>query len=632
MRRGRPVKTTPSPGPVLQDSDPFVKLGPSTSAVQFHFTTAPEEDEISSRFPTIEELSGGAFTSSTPNRSKSMPPPKTAPVEVVDALADDAFALPVHPYRKKDVNALADNAFKPDRRPSPAAQIRAALEREKSQTEYVEPIKSPLMLPVNEEEERVLKPSEVIARGGVYAHPSHPLHPPHSLSAPPPTMSSLPASVDRAPDARLLELRRKAEESRRIIDESRKILEQQWPGTKEPVPQRPTMVSTGTMTSPPPSPPKKAIEPKPIPPFMALPSPKIHTSDPRSPGLSSQRLSMQETEVRPHRTKSPLPSPAKIPPQKEYLRSESPRPKSRGGYNTEPRSPLGKGLPKPRPQSMYVDNDLEFLRSYDKQHLTLEKSHTGPSTPTSLPSSSSDIHQIDSELDLDYLRIKDEENKSTLHRQVSEHLHRENSKEQMHHGRRSSSSGPSVAKHSRQTSLGALSKGIMAGKFGDAFRKFEGGFTHHETKQSESRIRAEKTLAKVSPEEEAIADEEGEDWRVETHDIPVKMKQHLSDTRRISAERDARPRTVIQGIPKFMPKPAGTNSRARMIQERMNDYLNAQAKEKPPPLTADGYGPYISDARAVRNPADEEKEVRKGPGIMPKPNVLRRPSLKGTVE
>jgi hypothetical protein len=69
MRRGRPVKTTPSPGPVLQDSDPFVKLGPSTSAVQFQFTTAPEEDEISSRFPTIEELSGGAFTSSTPNRS-----------------------------------------------------------------------------------------------------------------------------------------------------------------------------------------------------------------------------------------------------------------------------------------------------------------------------------------------------------------------------------------------------------------------------------------------------------------------------------------------------------------------------------------------------------------------------------
>jgi hypothetical protein len=56
-----------------------------------------------------------------------MPPPKTAPVKVVDALADDAFALAVHPYRKKDVDALADNAFKPDRQPSPAAQIHAVL-------------------------------------------------------------------------------------------------------------------------------------------------------------------------------------------------------------------------------------------------------------------------------------------------------------------------------------------------------------------------------------------------------------------------------------------------------------------------------------------------------------------------
>jgi hypothetical protein len=76
----------------------------------------------------------------------------------------------------------------------------------------------------------------------------------------------------------------------------------------------------------------------------------------------------------------------------------------------------------------------------------------------------------------------------------------------------------------------------MAGKFGNAFRKFEGGVTHHEIKQSESRIHAGKTLAKVPPEEEATADEGGADWRVETHDIPVKMKQHLNDTRRISAE------------------------------------------------------------------------------------------------
>jgi hypothetical protein len=193
------------------------------------------------------------------------------------------------------------------------------------------------------------------------------------------------------------------------------------------------------MTSLPPSPPKKIIEPKPIPSLMALPLPKIHALDPHSSGLSSHQLSMQETEVWAHCTKSPLPRSAKISPQKEYIRSESPRLKSKSGgeYNTEPHSPpFGKGLPKPHPQSMCIDNDLEFLRLYSKQHLTLEKSHTGPSTPTSLPSSSSNIHQIDSELDLDYLHTncKDEGNESTVHCQVSEHLHHENSKEQTHCG------------------------------------------------------------------------------------------------------------------------------------------------------------------------------------------------------
>jgi hypothetical protein len=192
----------------------------------------------------------------------------------------------------------------------------------------------------------------------------------------------------------------------------------------------------------------------------------------------------------------------------------------------------------------------------------------------------------------------------------------------------------------------------MGGKFGEAFRKFE-GFSHSDPKIKESRIRAEKTLAKHTPEEEAVEDEEGEDWRVETEDIPVKMRQHLHQTRRISAERDSRPSprtTVTAGLsasslggaglgnpkPAFAPKRAmmtTTGSRARLIQQRMNEYLASQSKERPPPLTADGYGPYITDARAVRNPDDKEKEGKgKPPGILPKPSVLRRPSLKGSVE
>ena len=607
---------------MLKESGPFVKLGASAPVAPFEFTAiTSDDDDIASRFPTIEELSGGVFTSAIPDNSKSQLPPKTTSIEEVEALADDAFALPVQPYRKKHVEALADNAFKSDGRPTPAAQIRAALEREKNQTEYVEPIQT--SLESSRDEERVVKPSEVIARGGVYA--SHP-HPPPSYSAPP-TITSPQVTSDHAPDTRTLEVRRKVEESRRIINESRRILEEQWPDTKEPVPERPKMVSVGVMTSPPNSPPQKPKELRKPPSYMALPSPMIVSTESRSSALSSQHFTMQETEVRPPvRSKTPLQSPAKA--QKEYAaRSESPRPKSRGGF--EPAlSALVKGVPKQRPQSLYFDNGLELLNSYDeKYHVPLEKSHTGLSTssqPASLPSTSSEIPHVDSHMDLDFLRIKNEEAK--LHpRQVSDPIHREHPKSERVVGRRSSSSGPSATKHSRQTSLGALSKGIMSSKFGEAFRKFE-GFSHHENKFSESRFRAEKTLAKLSPEE-AVDNQPSEDWKVETHDIPANMKQHLNETRKISAERDSRP-TITHGDGKTSVAPRRA---AATIQQRMNEYLAAQTKEKPPPLTAEGYGPYISDARAIRNPVEKEDvNERKAPGILPKPEILRRPSLKGS--
>jgi hypothetical protein len=671
MRRGRPNKTsTPSPQPVLPapSSDPFVKL-PTSSAAPFEFSppvsTDPDDDDVVARFPTIEELSGGAFTSSVPNRSKSQPPnPKTAPAAAVEALADDAFALPVQPYRKKQVEALADDVFKSEGRQSrAAAQIRAALEREKDQTEWIEPIQDSRLSSSREEgndggeDERVVKPSEVIARGGVYTQPSSLTH---SISAP-------PAVVASPPDGRSFETRRKVEESRRIINESRKILEEQWPDSQKPLAERPQMVSVGVNTSPPPSPPRKPRD-LPVPPAMKpIPAPLMNTTE--SPGFS-----MQETHVRPSRSKTPIPSPSKPIPisGKEYVvRAESPRPKSRGGYGGElGTSPLGKGLPKQRPQSAYVDNDLEFLRSYDGSRMSpLEKSFTGLSTtsqPASLPSTSSDMqavtsHPFTSDQDLEFLRMKDEETKASHHHRLpSEHHRREISRSTHQNGRRSSSSGPAnppvTSKHSRQTSFGAISKGIMSSKFGEAFRKFEfssgsstsAPHTHDPTPGkpiSESRFRAEKTLAKMAPEQVAGEDEEGEDWIVETHELPVKMKQHLSDTRKSSAERDSkailRPAPVTSmpataQVPKRARTTNPATSKAKLIEQRMQEYLSAQHREKPPPLTADGYGPYVADARAVRNVVEDEDEngqMRKvPPSVLPKPNILRRPSLKGSVD
>ena len=623
----------------------------------FEFTSPTEEDELSSRFPPIEELSGGAFTSSLTARSVSQSPKKVS-TEEVDALADDAFALPVQPYRRHEVATLADDAFKFERA-TPAQTIKAALEREKNNTEWVEPIEKAASSSdenEEEEEERVVKPSEVIARGGVYATQTHTTVAPHTVSAPT-IVASPPVMVPetRVPDIRNKELLRKAEQSRRIIDESRKILDQQWPDTKEPVPERPKMITIGVNTSPPPSPPpvKKPKEIQKPPSVIILPSPPVQLTEPpsRTPNFSATQFIMQETEVRalPPRSRTPGPSPSKSP-QKDYIVPDPQRPKSRAGYFESGSSPLGKGHPKQRPLSLYVDNDIEFLRSYDGKPTPLERSFTGLSTssqPASLPSNTSETvmpvvpPHVDSEQDLDFLRMKDEEGKS-LTRQISDHfhdhIHREPSREQHNNGQRSSSSGPNV-KHSRQTSLGVLSKGIMSGKFGEAFRKFEGR-GHHEPKTSESRLRAEKTLARAPPEEAAVDDEEGEDWRVETHEIPTKLKRHLSERRRISSERPRAPvgPTVVTASQNISQR-AGP-AKAKLIQERMNEYLSSQTREPPPPLTAEGYGPYINEARAIRNPADKEeihqpverKGTKSAPNVLPKPPVLRRPSLKGVVD
>jgi hypothetical protein len=117
----------------------------------------------------------------------------------------------------------------------------------------------------------------------------------------------------------------------------------------------------------------------------------------------------------------------------------------------------------------------------------------------------------------------------------------------------------------------------------------------------------------------------------------------LSLTRKTSAKRDSRatlrsPNTSVPvaQVPQRASSAAGASSKAKAIEQRMKEYLGAQHREKAPPMTADGYGPYIADARAVRNVLEEEENVapvkRVPPSILPKPNVLRRPSLKGSVE
>ena len=119
MRRGRPTKPVshhgsakPSPSPLrMMDNahaDPF-------AALDGNKTTA--EDEISSRFPTLDQFSlmtdkSQKFAFEGQNEHKKEPGESNLAQRVTNALADDAFALPASPVKPKPPTEKSANVVR----------------------------------------------------------------------------------------------------------------------------------------------------------------------------------------------------------------------------------------------------------------------------------------------------------------------------------------------------------------------------------------------------------------------------------------------------------------------------------------------------------------------------------------
>ncbi|MCJ1432191.1 hypothetical protein MMC27_001547 [Xylographa pallens] len=104
MRRGRPTESSakhpisrPSPSPMrVISSDPFAALDAPPDATPDTLLS----DDISARFPPLDQFSilhesGNKFAFDQKLPSPAAPPPKDISQRVTEALADDAFALPV---------------------------------------------------------------------------------------------------------------------------------------------------------------------------------------------------------------------------------------------------------------------------------------------------------------------------------------------------------------------------------------------------------------------------------------------------------------------------------------------------------------------------------------------------------
>lgn len=360
----------------------------------------------------------------------------------------------------------------------------------------------------------------------------------------------------------------------------------------QPTPKRPTMVSTGTMTSPAQTPrlPEQKLSSRPIyrfpPPDHERPSSQPWTEEEQrasttrkpsppssnlkpgaSPRLSSDRLSNQSNSARP---------------SMETLRRQS---------TMEIADPVGRSksaVGKGRPVSVQPAARYDLPQGSEASRSSLDLSRTQYEGGASLrPVHTEAEYERANMSDMDYLRAKEEEESN---RKREKRL----------------SSG---SKHSKRGSLSALSlsggKGLLGGRFGEAFRRFESTNQDKPSTPAAEDYSSPPALIDTSDAPDDFDDRQPsyeddvlED--VDRDDISPEMRREL-ERRRLSQEEkrvanaaaEYRRRVADDGGGK-----AGADGRSRAIQNRVQNLLGESHKPTAP-KTASGYGRY-TDTSALQ--------------------------------
>ncbi|RDW93325.1 putative serine/threonine protein kinase [Aspergillus mulundensis] len=364
----------------------------------------------------------------------------------------------------------------------------------------------------------------------------------------------------------------------------------------QPAPQRPTMVSTGTMTSPPQSPGLSELKP-PSRPIYRFPSSEQQqqTADNEKkqsrPGVSP--VTSSKLEVDPRKSSDRLSNLSASPqPSMEALRPEvdDSLHRSRSANNRS------------RPVSIHAGTKFELPpRTADsaRSSLDLPRSPYDVGSPLQHARTEVDYDRSNISSDVDYLRAKEEESNRKREKRYS----------------------GSSSKHTKRSSLSTLSlsgtKTLLAGRFGDAFRRFEGG--QDNKAQSPAKEDFPRPLLSPVPGSETAGEPSNYPGDDNDDDISPEMRREL-ERRRLSQEEkrvahaaaEYRRRVAEQGEGGRRAPTDATRSPA--ILNRVQTLLSDVSKP-PPPKTATGYGRFTETS----DPALQAKQ----------PEVQPRPSTRG---
>ncbi|KAI9656435.1 MAG: hypothetical protein M1829_000394 [Trizodia sp. TS-e1964] len=390
------------------------------------------------------------------------------------------------------------------------------------------------------------------------------------------------------------------------------------------LPQKPIMVSQGTMTSP-------------LPPFPAdystskpRPAPTEHfqpSSEPRS--SSHPRLAGFEGEDHRQHDHQPQSSTSS-----QWLDLHRPRSQLIAGRTKSPastRPSLDVQRPsaadvqesidrfkfassRTRPSSENIPTNVGYLQSFKTQERQGAPTSTSTTGPTPLAASGSPENPqeaINVESNVEFLRTIEDEEAS----------------------RRKEKRGPSGLKHAKRSSLPSISlsntKNLFVGKFGDAFRRFEGSNSSSGAPQTPSpSVEQDRTILTPIAGSEATGDRSDDEAVDDAHDMSPEMKREL-ERRRLSQEEhrvaaataEYRQRITTRDAEYGRGMQSGVgSSRAASIQNTVKSLLSESTQGSKPvetanlPQTAEvaqqydqntvkNYGPLLIQRKPIRTDA-----------------------------